>query len=75
MFETIHPLSIVILSIWPSVAPDAVWLAVLILTFIETLIRKFLCSIAFLLVIDPLSFINSFAFIDHNAKAMLLTVV
>lgn len=75
MFEAIHPLSIVILSIWPSIAPDAIRLPVLVLTFIQALIREFLCSVAFLLVINPLSFVDPLVSIDHDAKTMLLTVV
>jgi hypothetical protein len=74
MLEAIHPLSIVILSIWPSIAADAIGFSILILTFIEALVWEFLRSVAFLLIICPLSFVNPLVFIEHDTQALLLTV-
>jgi hypothetical protein len=74
MFEAVHPLSFVDLSVFPLIPPAAVRFALDVVSFIDGTVGKFLVALTLFLIVLPVSFVDAVVSIKHDAFAVSLGI-
>jgi len=74
MLQSIHPLSLIELTIAPSVFAYTLRFTIDVLSIVNTAIRKLLEAKSLLVITLPITFIDTLILIQHNAPPMSLAI-